>query len=293
VLDVFLFWADHGVTTFRVDNPHTKPFTFWEWMTRELRRRHPDVILLAEAFTRPKIMRYLAKVGFNQSYTYFTWRNSAHELREYLTELTQTELHEYMRPNFFANTPDILHAYLQTGGRPAFETRLILAATLSASYGIYSGFELCEHVAVRPGSEEYLDSEKYEVRVRDWNQPGNLNELIARVNEIRHGHPALQFNTGLRFHSTDNPMLLWFSKSAPVRDPGSGSRVFVVVNTDPHWMQHGHVHVPIGELGLPAGRPYVAEDLLDGARYTWHGEWNYVKLDPRERMAHILVIRDE
>jgi starch synthase (maltosyl-transferring) len=312
LLDVFLFWVDHGVTTFRVDNPHTKPFAFWEWVTHELRQRHPEVTLLSEAFTRPTIMRYLAKAGFNQSYTYFTWRNSAHELREYVTELTQTDLHEYMRPNFFTNTPDILHAYLQTGGRPAFEARLILAATLSASYGIYSGFELCENVPVRPGSEEYLDSEKYEIRVRDFNQPGNLNELIARVNEIRHGHPALQFNTGLRFHSTDNPMFLWFSKSAPfprapgagvldpdVRDssdPGSripdpGSRVFVVVNTDPHWMQHGHVHVPMGELGLAADRAYVVEDLLDGARYTWHGEWNYVKLDPRERMAHIFVIR--
>jgi len=289
LLDVFLFWVGHGVTIFRVDNPHTKPVPFWEWVTSELRRRHPDVVLLSEAFTRPQVMRYLAKAGFSQSYTYFTWRNTAHELREYLAELTQTELQEYMRPNFFANTPDILHAYLQTGGRPAFEARLILAATLSASYGIYSGFELCENVAIRPGSEEYLHSEKYEIRVRDWNQPGNLNERIARVNAIRRDHPALQFNQGLRFHPTDNPMFLWFSKTAPNQDPGS--RVFVVVSTDPHWMQHGHVQMPIGELGLAPDRPYVVEDLLDGALYTWHGEWNYVKLDPRERMAHLLIVR--
>ena len=286
--DVFLFWIDHGVTIFRVDNPHTKPLPFWEWLTTELRRRHPEVILLSEAFTRPKVMRYLAKAGFNQSYTYFTWRNSAQELREYLTELTQTELQQYMRPNFFANTPDILHAYLQTGGRPAFEVRLILAATLSAAYGIYSGFELCENVPVRPGSEEYLNSEKYEIRVRDWNQPGNLNELIARVNAIRHEHPALQFNEGLRFHATDNPVLLWFSKTAPSHPP---DRVFVVANTDPHWMQHGHVQVPIGELGLGPDQSYVVEDQLDGAQYTWHGEWNYVKLDPHERVAHILVVK--
>ncbi|OFW13256.1 MAG: hypothetical protein A3F70_10290 [Acidobacteria bacterium RIFCSPLOWO2_12_FULL_67_14] len=302
--DVFLFWVSHGVRIFRVDNPHTKSFAFWEWVIRDVRRRHAEVIFLAEAFTRPKVMRYLAKAGFNQSYTYFTWRNSAHELREYLTELTRTELQEYMRPNFFANTPDILHEYLQTGGRPAFEVRLILAATLSASYGIYSGFELCENVPLGPGSEEYLHSEKYEVRPRDWQQPGNLNELIARVNEIRRQHRALQFNGTLAFHATDNPAFLWFSKSAPLSPrllapspPGPlaasppSPRVFVVANTDPHHRQHGFVQVPIGELGLPAGEPYTVEDLLDGARYEWRGEWNYVKLDPSERMAHILVVR--
>ena len=310
--DVFLFWAARGVTIFRVDNPHTKPFQFWAWVIGDVRRRHPDVIFLSEAFTRPKVMRYLAKSGFNQSYTYFTWRNSARELREYLTELTQTELQEYMRPNFFANTPDILHAYLQTGGRPAFEARLILAATLSASYGIYSGFELCENVPIRPGSEEYVHSEKYEIRVRDWHQPGNLNELIARVNQIRRDHPALQVNGTLAFHATDNPAFLWFSKAPPARDPGSGirgpevrgssdpgsripdpgSRVFVVVNTDPRWMQHGLVQVPIWELALDADRSYLVEDLLDGAQYVWRGDWNYVRLDPRERVAHIFVVRD-
>jgi starch synthase (maltosyl-transferring) len=292
--DVFLFWIGHGVTIFRVDNPHTKSFRFWEWALADLRGRHPDAIFLAEAFTRPKVMRHLAKAGFNQSYTYFTWRNSAAELRDYLTELTRTELQDFMRPNFFANTPDILHEYLQTGGRPAFEVRLILAATLGASYGIYSGFELCEHTPARQGSEEYLHSEKYEIRPRNWHQPGHLTELIARVNEIRHRHAALQYNSGLRFHATDNPALLWFSKSAP--DPGSRipdpDRIFVVANTDPHHMQHGYIQVPIGDLRIASGRRYVVEDLLDGARYEWQGDWNYVKLDPAERVAHILVIRD-
>jgi starch synthase (maltosyl-transferring) len=231
-------------------------------------------------------MAYLAKAGFTQSYTYFTWRNTAHELREYLEELTHTELQEYLRPNFFANTPDILHEYLQRGARPAFEARLVLAATLSASYGIYSGFELCENVPIRPGSEEYIDSEKYQIKPRDWNAPGNIKELIARVNQIRRQHPALQQNGTLAFHATDNGSLLWFSKT----ESSTRSRVFVVVNTDPHWMQHGWVHMPVWDLGLAPSSTYVVEDLLDGARYTWQGEWNYVRLDPSVRMAHILVV---
>jgi starch synthase (maltosyl-transferring) len=288
--NVFLYWASHGVKIFRVDNPHTKSFRFWEWCIATVKRAHPDAIFLSEAFTRPKVMRHLAKSGFTQSYTYFTWRNSAQELREYLTELTRTELQEYMRPNFFANTPDILHEYLQHGGRPAFEARLILAATLAASYGIYSGFELCENVAVRPGSEEYLDSEKYQIKVRDWNQPGNLNELIARVNEIRHTHPALQQNATLTFHLTDNPALLWYSKKAASN--GHVDRIFVAASTDPHWMQHGWIEVPIADLGISPDRPYVVEDLLDGSQYTWQGPWNYVRFEPSERMAHIFVIRD-
>jgi len=286
--DIFLFWIDHGVRIFRVDNPHTKPFRFWEWVIARIRRDHPDVIFLAEAFTRPTVMRYLAKAGFTQSYTYFTWRNTAHDLREYMTELTRTELQEYMRPNFFANTPDILHEYLQTGGRAAFEVRLILAATLAANYGIYSGFELCEHVPVRKGSEEYLDSEKYQIKPRDWNQADNLRELIARVNEIRHTHRALQQNATLAFHNSDNPQFLWFSKSVPERP----ERVFVAVNTDPHWTQHGWVQMPIWEMGISPGTPYSVEDLLDGGRYTWRGEWNYVRLDPAERVAHIFVVHD-
>jgi starch synthase (maltosyl-transferring) len=231
-------------------------------------------------------MQYLAKTGFNQSYTYFTWRNSASELREYLTELTRTSVKEFMRPNFFANTPDILHEYLQTGGRPAFEVRLVLAAMLSGSYGIYSGFELCENVPLRRGSEEYLNSEKYEIKPRDWQQPGNLNELIARVNEIRRAHPALQQNDTLAFHQTENPAFLWFSKTAGT------DRVFVVANTDPQWMQHGRIQMPIRELGIGPHQSYIVEDLLDQARYVWQGDWNYVKLDPTERVAHIFAIRD-
>jgi len=284
--DVFLFWISHGVTIFRVDNPHTKSFAFWEWAIADIRQKHPDAIFLAEAFTRPRVMQYLAKTGFNQSYTYFTWRNSASELRDYLTELTRTSVKEFMRPNFFANTPDILHEYLQTGGRPAFEVRLVLAAMLSGSYGIYSGFELCENVPLRQGSEEYLNSEKYEIKPRDWQQPGNLNELIARVNEIRQAHPALQQNDTLAFHETENPAFLWFSKTAGT------DRVFVVANTDPQWMQHGRIQMPIRELGIGPHQSYIVEDLLDGARYVWQGDWNYVKLDPTERVAHIFVIRD-
>jgi starch synthase (maltosyl-transferring) len=284
--DVFLFWISHGVTIFRVDNPHTKSFRFWEWCIAEIKRDHPEAIFLSEAFTRPKVMQYLAKSGFTQSYTYFTWRNSAAELREYLTELTRTEVREYMRPNFFANTPDILHEYLQHGGRPAFEVRLVLAATLAASYGIYSGFELSEHVAVRPGSEEYLDSEKYQIRVRDWNQPGNLKELIARVNEIRREHPALQQNDTLQFHATDNDALLWFSKTH------GKDRIFVVANTTPAWIQHGWLEVPLADLGLAHDASFVVEDLLDDTSYTWRGGWNYVRLDPSERMAHVFVIRN-
>jgi starch synthase (maltosyl-transferring) len=304
--DVFLFWIGHGVRIFRVDNPHTKSFRFWEWAIAEIRRDYPDAIFLAEAFTRPKVMRYLAKAGFNQSYTYFTWRNSAHDLRDYLTELTKTELQEYMRPNFFANTPDILHEYLQTGGRPAFEVRLILAATLAASYGIYSGFELCENVPLRQGSEEYLDSEKYQIKPRDWNRADSLRELIARVNHIRRDHPALQTNAGLNFYNTDNPHFLWFSKSAPERSERSerlerserserlerSERVFVVANTDPHWTQHGWVQMPIWEMGIGDRDRYIVEDLLDGAQYMWRGEWNYVRLEPATKVAHIFVIRD-
>ena len=298
--DVLRFWIAHGVRIFRVDNPHTKALRFWEWAIAEIRREQPDAIFLGEAFTRPKVMRYLAKAGFTQSYTYFTWRNSPYELREYLTELTRTELQEYMRPNFFANTPDILHEYLQTGGRPAFELRLITAATLAANYGIYSGFELCENAPIKPGSEEYFDSEKYQIKPRDWNQAGTLRELIARVNQIRRDYAALQQNATLAFHSTDNPHFLFFSKTnqgsggseGSGGSRGSGARVFIVVSTDPHWTQQGWVQMPIWEMGITARERYVVEDLLDGGRYTWRGEWNYVRLDPSERVAHIFVIRD-
>ena len=288
--DVFLFWVDHGVKIFRVDNPHTKSFRFWEWCIAEIQRDHPDTIFLAEAFTRPKVMRYLAKCGFSQSYTYYTWRNHAWELRDYLTELTKTELQEYMRPNFFANTPDILNEYLVHGGRPAFEVRLILAAMLAANYGIYSGYELWENVPLRPGSEEYFDSEKYQIKVRDYNAPGNLKELIARVNQIRREHPALQQNATLQFYNTDNPQLLAFGKALPDEAGQGGDRVYVVASVDTTWEQAGWAQFPTWELGLDPRQTYVVEDLLDGAQYTWRGEWNYVKLAP-SKMAHIFVVR--
>ena len=278
------FWIGHGVKIFRVDNPHTKPFRFWEWALADLKRRHPDTIFLSEAFTRPKVMRYLAKSGFSQSYTYFTWRNAKDELVEYFTELTRTDVREYLRPNLFANTPDILHEYLQHGGRPAFQVRLILAATLGASYGIYSGYELAENVPVKPGSEEYLDSEKYQVRIRNFDQPTSLAELIRRVNAIRREHPALQRDRGLRFHETDNPKIICYSKRAA----DGADLVLVVVNLDPHHMQHGFVQLPLSEWGLSAGAPLEVHDLISNERYFWRGEWNYVRLDPESRVAHIL-----
>jgi starch synthase (maltosyl-transferring) len=283
---VIEFWIARGVTIFRVDNPHTKPFRFWEWAIGDIRRRHPDAIFLAEAFTRPKIMRHLAKIGFSQSYSYFTWRNTKAELEEYFTELTQTEVREYMRPNLFANTPDILHEYLQRGGRPAFQARLVLAATLGASYGIYSGFELAENVPVRPGSEEYLDSEKYQIRVRDLAAAGSLSETIARVNAIRRAHRALQFDHHLAFHETDNPHILCYSKRTPeLTDP-----ILVIVNLDPHNMQHGNVKLPLYDWKLPLDSAVQAHDLLSDETYFWRGEWNYVRLDPQSRVAHVIAL---
>ena len=284
---VIEFWIGHGVKIFRVDNPHTKPYRFWQWALGEIRREHQDTIFLSEAFTRPKVMRYLAKVGFTQSYTYFTWRNTKAELTEYFTELTQTDVREYMRPNLFANTPDILHEYLQHGGRPAFQIRLILAATLGATYGIYSGYELAENVPVKPGSEEYLDSEKYQIRPRNFDHPQSLAELIGRVNDIRRRHPALQRDWGLRFHTTDNAHLLAYSK----RSEDGTDLVMVVANLDPHDMQHGFVQLPLAQWGLPPDATIEVQDLLSDERYFWRGEWNYVRLDPGLRVAHILAIR--
>ena len=281
LLGVTLFWVDRGVRIFRVDNPHTKTLGFWEWLIAEVHAHDSHVIFLSEAFTRPKLMRRLAKEGFTQSYTYFIWRNTKDEIIEYFTELTRTDVREYLRPNLFANTPDIVHAYLQEGGRPAFEARLILAATLGASYGIYSGFELCESRAV-PGTEEYVDSEKYQLRRRDWNRPGHIKELVRRVNRIRHQHPALQIDWTLRFHETDNPQIIAYSKSSPEQ------LVFVIVNLDPHRMQHGWVRVPFDAIDAGPNDPYVAHDLIDDARYRWHGAWNYVRFDPGVRQGHIL-----
>jgi starch synthase (maltosyl-transferring) len=279
LLDVTLFWIERDVRVFRVDNPHTKSLRFWEWMIDRVHARFPDVIFLSEAFTRPPVMRYLAKAGFSQSYTYFTWRNTKAELVEYFTELTTTEVRDYLRPNLFANTPDILHAYLQHGGRPAFEARLLLAATLGANYGIYSGFELAEGQAI-PGTEEYADSEKYQFRKWDWDRPGNIAELVCRVNEIRRAHRPLQFDTALRFHATDNREIVAYSKRAP----DNGETLLVIVNLDPFHMQHGHVEVP----GFEPDDIYTVRDLLDDVTYEWRGGWNYVRFDPDIRQGHIL-----
>jgi starch synthase (maltosyl-transferring) len=287
LLDVTRFWLRRGVRIFRVDNPHTKSFGFWEWLIAQIHAEDPGVIFLSEAFTRPRLMRYLAKAGFTQSYTYFTWRNTKAELEEYLTELTTTEAYEYLRPNFFANTPDILHAYLQEGGRPAFEARLVLAATLSSTYGIYSGFELCENRPAGPKSEEYLDSEKYQIRQWDWNRPGNIKELVRAINTIRRGHPALQWNGSLRFCTTDNPELIAYVKTAP----DGSDPLLVIVNLDPRYMQHGHVDVPLELVGIPDDASYVAHDLITDTPFAWTGARNYVRLDPGIRQAHVFELQ--
>jgi starch synthase (maltosyl-transferring) len=285
--NVFLFWIGHGVSIFRVDNPHTKPFAFWEWVIAEVRREHPEAVFLSEAFTRPKVMRRLAKVGFSQSYTYFTWRNTKAELTEYLTELTRGESRWYMRPNLFANTPDIFHEYLQFGGRAAYQVRFVLAATLCSSYGIYGPpFELCETRAVS-GTEEYLDSEKYQVRRWDLDRPGNLRAFITRVNEIRRDNPALFHDERLRFYPSDNEHILFYGKTTPDLE----NILLVVVNLDPHHRQHGWVEVPLKDLGLDPELPYQVHDLLGDARYLWHGSSNYVALDPAVCSAHVFRVR--
>ncbi len=277
LLSVFLFWADRGVRVFRVDNPHTKPFRFWEWLIANVQAKYPDAVFLSEAFTRPKVMRHLAKLGFTQSYTYFTWRNTRHELTEYLTELTQTTVREYLRPNLFANTPDILNEYLQHGGPAAFRVRLILAATLGASYGIYGPpFENCVGTPVKPGSEEYLDSEKYQLRHWDWSAPNPVYDLIARMNQVRRQNPALQSDHRLRFYPTDNDRLLFYGKTTP----DLSNAILVAVNLDPHHTQSGWVRVPVEEVGLRPHSSYEVQDLLTGVYYLWHGETNFVSLDP-------------
>ena len=274
---VFLFWADRGVRVFRVDNPHTKPFRFWEWLIAGVQEKYPDAIFLSEAFTRPKVMKHLAALGFTQSYTYFTWRNDKHDLTEYLTELTQTDVREYLRPNLFANTPDILNEYLQHGGPAAFRVRLILAATLAAAYGIYGPpFENCVGTPVKPGSEEYLDSEKYQLRHWDWSTPNPMRDLIARLNDIRRRHPALQSDRRLRFYHTDNDRLIFYGKSTP----DLSNVILVAANLDPHHTQSGWVRVPVEELGMRPHSSYEVEDLLTGVFYLWHGETNFVSLDP-------------
>jgi starch synthase (maltosyl-transferring) len=284
---VLEFWISHDVKIFRVDNPHTKAMPFWEWVIEELKTDHPDLIFLAEAFTRPVVMRGLAKIGFTQSYTYFTWRNSKWELIEYMTELTQTEMAHYFRPNFFVNTPDILHEFLQTGGPAAFKIRLALAALLSPTYGIYSGYELCENVPVAPGSEEYLNSEKYQLRWREWKSPESIAPYITRINEIRHKNSALAEFRNLRFHDVDKDNMIAFSKVSRGEDP-----ILAIVSLNPwHW-EEASVTIDLDALGIrDHARPFEVHDLLRDETYLWHGPHNYVRLDPSQPV-HIFQVRD-
>jgi len=281
-------WMSHGVRIFRVDNPHTKPLPMWERLLGAIARTDPDVIFLAEAFTRPAMMHTLAKIGFHQSYTYFTWRNTAQELTEYLQELAGPAA-AYMRPNFFCNTPDILHEYLQYGGPAAFKVRAVLAGLLSPSWGIYSGYELCENTPLRPGSEEYLDSEKYQYRPRDWDlaqrEPDGIAPFITRLNMIRKAHPALHWLRNLRFHHVDQPDLLCFSK----RSDRDADTVLAVVNLDPHQAHEATVWLDQPALGLDPGAQFIVTDDLSGASYQW-GPANYVHLDPMVAPAHIFTV---
>ena len=285
---VVRFWIDQGIRIFRVDNPHTKSFRFWGGLIGDIKKEYPEVIFLAEAFTRPKVMYHLAKLGFTQSYTYFAWRNTQRELTQYFTDLTQTEVREYFRPNLWPNTPDILTESLQLGGRPAFMARLVLAATLGASYGIYGpAFELCENRPRELGSEEYLDSEKYEIKHWDMSRPDNLQDLIARVNHLRRQNPALQSDGSLRFHHVDNEQLICYSKSTE----DLTNVMLVVVNLDPHHTQSGWVELALEGLGLDLRQSYQVHDLLSDARYLWQGARNYVELDPQLVPAHIFRLR--
>jgi starch synthase (maltosyl-transferring) len=286
--DVVLFWIGHGVRIFRVDNPHTKPFSFWEWLIAEIKLDHPDVLFLAEAFTRPKVMYELAKRGFSQSYTYFAWRNTRWDLTQYFTELTQTEVSEFFRPNLWPNTPDILTEYLQTGGRPAFMARAVLAGTLGASYGIYGpAFELCENRPIQPRSEEYLDSEKYQIRHWEITRSDSLRGWIARINQARRENTCLQSDGQLRFHSVDNDNLIAYSKSTG----DLSSLIVVVVNLNPYQKHSGWLTLPLESLGLSEHEPYQMHDLLTDARYVWRGPRNYVELDPAVASAHIFRVR--
>jgi starch synthase (maltosyl-transferring) len=285
---VFLFWVEQGVHIFRVDNPHTKAFPFWEWCITEIKAQHPEVLFLSEAFTRPKIMYRLAKLGFSQSYTYFPWRNGKEELQTYLTELTKTGVREFFRPNQWPNTPDILTEFLQSGLRSAFMIRLLLAATIGANYGIYGpAFELMEHLPLRPGSEEYLNSEKYQIREWDLDRPDSLRELISLVNKARKENAALQNDWSIEFHPIANDNLIAFTKQSQ----NGANIVLVIINLDPHHVQAGFVDLPLAKLGIETDRPYQAHDLLTGARYLWTGPRNYVELDPQSLPGHIFAIR--
>ncbi len=285
LLRVVLFWVEQGVRIFRVDNPHTKPLEFWEWLIREVQDGHPDVVFLSEAFTRPKVMKALAKAGFTQSYTYFTWRNFKEELTEYFEELTRSEMAEYFRGNLFCNTPDILPEILQRGGVPAFKMRAALAATLSPLWGIYSGFELCEATPV-PGTEEYLDSEKYQIRVRDWDRPGHIKDYIAQLNRIRRENPALQIYRNLRFHQADSPHVLFYSKMTERRD----NVVLVAVNLDPFAVHEAALHLPLEELGFAPDETYEIHELLTDGRSLCRGIRQTVTLDPQVSPARLYQI---
>ncbi|RJL25121.1 alpha-1,4-glucan--maltose-1-phosphate maltosyltransferase [Bailinhaonella thermotolerans] len=299
VLRVVRHWMDHGVRIFRVDNPHTKPVAFWERLIGEIRTTDPDAIFLAEAFTRPAMMHTLAKIGFQQSYTYFTWRNSRQELEEYLGELAHGTAH-FMRPNLFVNTPDILHEYLQHGGAPAFKIRAVLAATMSPTWGVYAGYELCENVPVRPGSEEYLDSEKYQYKPRDWvaaeREGRSLAPFITHLNLFRRAHPALQELRNLRFHGSDQPEIICYSKRLPgaydaaTRRRAPGDVVLVVVNLDPHNVREATVSLDMPALGLDWHSEFVVDDEMSGESYRWR-QSNYVRLDPRAHPAHVFTVR--
>lgn len=285
--NVVLFWSRAGVRIFRVDNPHTKPFKFWEWLIAECKKEYSDLIFLSEAFTRPKVMYKLAKIGFTQSYTYFTWRNTKPEFTDYVTHLLNSEVREFFRPNFWPNTPDILPEHLQYGGRPAFMMRLLLAATLSSNYGIYGPpFELCVGDAVE-GKDEYLNSEKYELRDWDWSREGNLRDFIGRVNKIRRENEALQTTWNLRFYQVDNEYLIFYGKT----NKDFSNIILVVINLDPAHTQSGWVNVPIKELGIPEDQPYLVHELLSDDKYIWHGERNFVQLDPKVSPAHIFRVR--
>ncbi len=282
--DVVLFWAENGVKTFRVDNPHTKPIAFWEWVIAEVKARHPDTVFLSEAFTRPPMLHMLAKAGFSQSYTYFTWRNFKDELTEYLTELTETG--DYLRPNLFANTPDILHAFLQTGGRPAFLIRHALAATLSSLYGIFSGFELCDGAGI-PGTEEYQDSEKYQVRVTDWDRPGNIKAEIAKINRIRRDNPALQEFENLRFYESNHDRILFYGKMTP----DGANMIFVAVNLDPFEPHEAMLEFPLAEMGMPDGEAFEVDELVREETHLWEGPVHHWRFDPHTNPVAIWRVK--
>jgi starch synthase (maltosyl-transferring) len=285
---VLTYWIAQGVRVFRVDNPHTKAFAFWEWVITRIKARHPDVIFLSEAFTRPRIMYRLAKLGFSQSYTYFTWRNTKDELTDYFRQLDETGVREYFRPNLWPNTPDILHAYLQTGGRPAFHVRALLAATLGASYGIYGpAFELGENQPREAGSEEYLHSEKYEIKQRDLDAPHSLRLFLTRLNRIRRDHPALQADDGIQFHATDNPQLMCYSRMTANRS----DILVVVVNLDPAYEQSGWVTLDLAALGLPDGGDLEVSDLIIDRRFMWYGARNFVRLTPASGPGHLFHVQ--